>query len=351
MSEPNNPSAKSSRHKRRQARHGVADAVVTMAAGAEANEGASGAPVVAPRFARATEPVPDAVAGAEVGAAAVGTHGSPTPANEAAPALDAPAAREEFAAWLRAARQAKGMSLEQMAQRTRIQARVLACLEAGQFDALHADVFVRGYLRSYAQCVGLDAGTVLERYSACGLVPCPVAAPDAGRIGSIVSAATTVRFGAPPQAAREITLVAAEPATTSPSQIATAASENAPPVAPASALAGDVRAVIARAESAPPAHQAPVIPKMPKPHLVIDDANPELAEREAASRPQAERDWTEGGFSSPFLRGEREPKQTGLTLAVIVLLVAATIALSYLMRTTPTTRGVTATPAQLHRIG
>jgi hypothetical protein len=71
------------------------------------------------------------------------------------------------------------------------------------------------------------------------------------------------------------------------------------------------------------------------PTLVIDDADPESAERERDER--AARD--EGAqprrsFLPPILldREDRAARQGGLTLAVIILLIAATITLSYLMR-------------------
>ncbi|MBK9070158.1 MAG: helix-turn-helix domain-containing protein [Myxococcales bacterium] len=330
MSEPTNPTGKASRTKRRQRRTGGAEA--PPSAPATVVEAASAlAAAAAPRFARATEPTPYAQVGDASASAPEATH---VESGDNEPALP-PNSRQAFADWLRQARQAKGLSLEQMAQTTRIQARVLACLEAAQFDALHADVFVRGYLRSYAQCVGLDATAVLQRYAACGLAPGPVAAPDAGRVGTIVSAATTMRFGAAPSAVAAVADAPVTPAVAAPSietpvQVAAPKEPDGVPAAP----------LVVQASG-----------KMPRPHLVIDDANPDLAERARAKGPRADRDWGEGGFSSPFLRGEKEPKQTGLTLAVIVLLVAATIALSYLMKTTPATRGVTAASAPMLGIG
>jgi hypothetical protein len=101
---------------------------------------------------------------------------------EAAPIADAAemqAAREEFAAWLRAGRDARGMTLAQVAQTTRIQHRALERLEAASFDELPADVFVRGFIRNYARCVGLPVDEALDRYSACGVTAGPVASVKA----------------------------------------------------------------------------------------------------------------------------------------------------------------------------
>jgi hypothetical protein len=72
------------------------------------------------------------------------------------------------------------------------------------------------------------------------------------------------------------------------------------------------------------------------PSLVIDDADPDSAERELDER-RAERDHgptVRRSFLPPILldREDRSARQGGLTLAVIILLIAATLTLSYLMR-------------------
>ena len=68
------------------------------------------------------------------------------------------------------------------------------------------------------------------------------------------------------------------------------------------------------------------------PSLVIDDADPESAERIIEER--AERHAPRRSFLPPILldREDRSARQGGLTLAVIILLIAATLTLSYLMR-------------------
>lgn len=78
-------------------------------------------------------------------------------------------ARASLALWLRAGRSHRGMSLDDVARVTKIQPRILERLEAGKFDGLPAEVFVRGFVRSFARCVGLDEAEALRRYSACGL--------------------------------------------------------------------------------------------------------------------------------------------------------------------------------------
>jgi len=66
---------------------------------------------------------------------------------------------------------------------------------------------------------------------------------------------------------------------------------------------------------------------------VIDDADPESAEQELEARQEPERA-ARRSFLPPILldREDRSARQGGLTLAVIILLIAATLTLSYLMR-------------------
>src|SRR3954467_15349290 len=74
-----------------------------------------------------------------------------------------------LAMWLQNGRAAKGMSLDDVARVTKIQPRILERLETGRLDGLPAEGFVRGFVRSFARCVGLDEREALQRYAACGL--------------------------------------------------------------------------------------------------------------------------------------------------------------------------------------
>src|SRR4051812_42470762 len=76
--------------------------------------------------------------------------------------------RKGLAVWLCAGRTRRGMSLDDVAKVTKIQPRILERLEAGKLEGLPADVFVRGFVRSFARCVGLDEEEALRRYAACG---------------------------------------------------------------------------------------------------------------------------------------------------------------------------------------
>jgi len=57
---------------------------------------------------------------------------------------------------LKAAREAAGLSLAQMSDRTKIPARMLVLIEAGNFAALPARTYATGFTRSYARALGLD---------------------------------------------------------------------------------------------------------------------------------------------------------------------------------------------------
>jgi len=84
--------------------------------------------------------------------------------------------------------------------------------------------------------------------------------------------------------------------------------------------------------SVPWRRPASVVPGTSAPSLVIDDADPDSAERVLEER--AERREPRRSFLPPILldREDRSSRQGGLTLAVILLLIAATLTLSYLMR-------------------
>ncbi|MFM2286928.1 MAG: hypothetical protein RL684_71, partial [Pseudomonadota bacterium] len=57
---------------------------------------------------------------------------------------------------LKAAREAAGMSVTQVADQLRLSASVVEALEQGQYGVIGAQVFVRGYLKRFADLVGED---------------------------------------------------------------------------------------------------------------------------------------------------------------------------------------------------
>jgi hypothetical protein len=68
-------------------------------------------------------------------------------------------------ALLRAAREAKQLSIQQISDTTRINARLIAALEEEDYAALPSTTqFVRGYVRQVAQLLELDAERVVVGY-------------------------------------------------------------------------------------------------------------------------------------------------------------------------------------------
>jgi len=65
---------------------------------------------------------------------------------------------------LQAAREARGLSAQQLCEAIQLEPRLLEALEADQFEAFYAPVFARGFLRKSATYLGLDPVTVLEAY-------------------------------------------------------------------------------------------------------------------------------------------------------------------------------------------
>ena len=64
---------------------------------------------------------------------------------------------------LRAAREEKGLSLENVASETRIPQRHLESLETGDWDRLPAPTYTIGFAKSYASAVGLDRADIGEQ--------------------------------------------------------------------------------------------------------------------------------------------------------------------------------------------
>ena len=66
---------------------------------------------------------------------------------------------------LRAERERRGAVLEQVSEATKIRKTYLEALEAHDWKALPADVFTRGYVRTYAEYLGLDQEHLLKVYA------------------------------------------------------------------------------------------------------------------------------------------------------------------------------------------
>ena len=82
---------------------------------------------------------------------------------------------------LRRQREQKRMGIAEVSRVTRIPVTTLESIEQDHFDDLPGEVFVRGFLKSYASTVGLVPDDIVARYSASRRVACvtplPVASP------------------------------------------------------------------------------------------------------------------------------------------------------------------------------
>ena len=79
---------------------------------------------------------------------------------------EVPLEAESVGAELRAARLRRGEDIRSIAQALRIRRDQLEALEESRYDALPARAYAVGFVRSYAEYLGLDSRHVVERYKA-----------------------------------------------------------------------------------------------------------------------------------------------------------------------------------------
>jgi cytoskeletal protein RodZ len=72
----------------------------------------------------------------------------------------------------------KGVTLADVAQKTKISMLFLQAIEDEQFSKLPGGVFDRNYLRQYADVVGIGESKLLERYAAWQAEHAPPAEPE-----------------------------------------------------------------------------------------------------------------------------------------------------------------------------
>jgi len=73
---------------------------------------------------------------------------------------------DSFGAYLKSAREEKGRTLEDISESTKVAVANLEFLENDRFDLLPPRVFVKGFIRAYAQEVGLDPAEAVARFDA-----------------------------------------------------------------------------------------------------------------------------------------------------------------------------------------
>jgi len=83
------------------------------------------------------------------------------------------AVAQDWPAW----REARGISLREIADTTKISVRYLEAIERGAFDRLPGGVYTEGYIRQYACAIG-DTGNVLWEYYRLSIAPAEPAVPE-----------------------------------------------------------------------------------------------------------------------------------------------------------------------------
>jgi cytoskeletal protein RodZ len=77
-------------------------------------------------------------------------------------------------------RKAKGISLEEISNETKLRLATLQAIETGTFDALPGGVYSTSYIRQYARAIGADEADLVQFYRA----KCSSPANEVIRLGS-----------------------------------------------------------------------------------------------------------------------------------------------------------------------
>jgi cytoskeleton protein RodZ len=80
---------------------------------------------------------------------------------------------------LRSAREARGLSIEEAAERMRLNEALVLAMEEDRFGLLGAPVYARGHLRNYAALLGAPEREIIEAFDV-GDLPEPTLLPAAG---------------------------------------------------------------------------------------------------------------------------------------------------------------------------
>ena len=74
---------------------------------------------------------------------------------------------ESVGEFFRQVRETKGLTVEEVASKTRIRSDFVKALEDGNFAKLPDQVFARGFVRSYARSLGLDEEDAMHLLRIC----------------------------------------------------------------------------------------------------------------------------------------------------------------------------------------
>jgi hypothetical protein len=239
--------------------------------------------------------------------------------------------RIDFGSRFKQEREARHLSLGDVARVTKIPERSLERLEGGRFDELPAEVFVRGFVRSFARAVGLDPDDMARRYG-------EIVQTNSPRIE--VSLAGAVRAATQ----RAVTSAANKPggengigmggtavpraATMGPvPRIATPVPVRAQSAIPVAAVAADEP--VALATIAAP-RDADVEPAQATVAEAFVDEGIVVVHKAAAKKDPSHTDEMRT-LSKAILDAGRETRRLPLTLAVIILVIVATLTMSLLL--------------------
>lgn len=70
----------------------------------------------------------------------------------------------QFGQYLKTQRELRALSLDEVAQKTKIPPTLIAALESGQSERFPERIFVLNYIRSYATAVGLSPDDAVNRF-------------------------------------------------------------------------------------------------------------------------------------------------------------------------------------------
>jgi cytoskeletal protein RodZ len=81
-------------------------------------------------------------------------------------------------------RQNRGITLQQIAESTKISIRSLEAIERGEFQKLPGGIYNTSYIRQYARAIDYDEGELLAFYYRETGVPAPAGTPNGDRVYS-----------------------------------------------------------------------------------------------------------------------------------------------------------------------
>lgn len=71
---------------------------------------------------------------------------------------------DSFGKYLERERRLREISLDEIASKTKINIDYLAAIEKEDFESMPGEIFTLGFLRNYAEYIGLDGNDVINRY-------------------------------------------------------------------------------------------------------------------------------------------------------------------------------------------